>query len=74
MIALVLMITVQDLDFGEALHIDLGALAADVLPDCELPSAHRCQQVCDLLVVQLKVRCSQLVLLPSLQLSALSAL
>ena len=65
--------TIQNLDFGEALHIDLGALAADIFPDCELPSARRCQQVRDLLVIQLQVRCSQLVLLPPLQLSALSA-
>ena len=52
---LCMIITIQNLDLGEALHIDLGALAADVFPDCELPSAHRCQQVRDLLVIQLQV-------------------
>ena len=68
-------VTIQKLDLGEALHIDLGALAADVLPDRERPSADRCQQVCDLLVVKLKVRCSQQILFPPLQQrSALSAL
>ena len=60
-------LTVQQFHLCKAVHIHSGALSADVLPDCELLGAPGCQEIRDLLVIQLQIGRLQLVLLPPLQ-------